>query len=26
MFNNNVRDYAPRAARRMLQALGEASG
>jgi uncharacterized protein YecE (DUF72 family) len=26
MFNNNARDYAPKAARRMLQALGEASG
>jgi uncharacterized protein YecE (DUF72 family) len=26
MFNNNARDYAPKAARRMLLALGEASG
>jgi uncharacterized protein YecE (DUF72 family) len=26
MFNNNARDYAPKAARRMLQALGQAGG
>jgi uncharacterized protein YecE (DUF72 family) len=26
VFNNNARDYAPKAARRMLQALGQHTG